>query len=383
VINGKIYAVGGQTGCGTLTDANEVYDSITDSWATRTSCPRAEYATGGVVGGRLYLVAGNQGNFTDIYDPLADTWSSGAPMTIARTEAAAAAINGLLYVIGGNGAQGFLSSVEAYDPVSDTWSEKAPLPIALGSLTEAATALNGRIYVYGGASNSGLSSAVYVYDPASDLWSAVTSMPGARQNHGSASAAGKLFTVGGYTNAAGNYTTDVYGFTPNCAPSPTPTPPPTATFTPTPTPTATFTPTPTPTPTPTAAAVITAVGPAQVWIGLKNSDDVGTSFDLLAEALKNGTAIGSGQVNGVSGGSSGFNNAILDTINMSLPSSVTFQSGDTLSFRLSVRVAATGHRSGTARLWFNDATANSRFSATVNATTNSYFLLTGFALGST
>ena len=127
---------------------------------------------------------------------------------------------------------------------------------------------------------------------------------------------------------------------------------------------------------------LTALGPAQVWIGLKNSDDVGTRFDLLAEALKNGTVIGSGQVNGVSGGSSGFNNAILDTINMALPSPVTFQSGDTLSFRLSVRVAATGHRSGTARLWFNDAEANSRFSATVNATTSNYFLLNGFGLGS-
>ncbi len=123
--------------------------------------------------------------------------------------------------------------------------------------------------------------------------------------------------------------------------------------------------------------------PAQVWIGLKNSDDVGTRFDLLAEALKNGTVIGSGQVNGVSGGSSGFNNAVLDKINMALPSAVTFQSGDTLSFRLSVRVAATGHRSGTARLWFNDAAASSRFSATANTTTSNYFLLNGFALGST
>jgi len=116
---------------------------------------------------------------------------------------------------------------------------------------------------------------------------------------------------------------------------------------------------------------------------LKNSDDVGTRFDLLAEVLKNGTVIGSGQISNVPGGSSGFNNAILDTVNMALVSSVTFQSGDTLSFRLSVRVAATGHRSGTARLWFNDAAANSSFTAIVDATTQSYFLLGGFSLGST
>jgi hypothetical protein len=128
---------------------------------------------------------------------------------------------------------------------------------------------------------------------------------------------------------------------------------------------------------------LTALGPAKVWIGLKNSDDVGTKFDLLAEVLKNGTVVGSGQVNSVPGGSSGFNNAVLDTINLALPGSVPINSGDTLSFRLSVRIASTGHRSGTARLWFNDTAANSRFSATVAGVTDSYFLRNGSTLATT
>ena len=38
--------------------------------------------------------------------------------------------------------------------------------------------------------------------------------------------------------------------------------------------------------------------------------DVGTYFDLRVELLKNGVVVASGQVDGVSGGSSGFNNAI-------------------------------------------------------------------------
>ena len=33
---------------------------------------------------------------------------------------------------------------------------------------------------------------------------------------------------------------------------------------------------------------LTALGAANVWIGLKNSDDVGTRFDVRAEVLKNG-----------------------------------------------------------------------------------------------
>jgi hypothetical protein len=115
---------------------------------------------------------------------------------------------------------------------------------------------------------------------------------------------------------------------------------------------------------------------------LKNSDDVGTKFDLRAEVLRNGAVVGEGQLNDVPGGSSGFNNAVLDVINLALSAPVGACTGDTLSFRLSVRIAASsGHVSGTARLWFNDGAANSRFSATVNGVTTDYFLLDGFVLG--
>jgi hypothetical protein len=131
------------------------------------------------------------------------------------------------------------------------------------------------------------------------------------------------------------------------------------------------------------SSAITAIGPANVWIGLKNSDDVGTKFDLLAEVLQNNVVIGSGQINDVPGGSSGFNNAVQRTIAMALSGSGGSCSGGTLSFRLSVRIAASsGHVSGTARLWFNDSAANSRFDATIGSTAHTYYLLDGFVLGS-
>ena len=133
----------------------------------------------------------------------------------------------------------------------------------------------------------------------------------------------------------------------------------------------------------TQAPQLSALGPAKVWIGLKNSDDVGTKFDLRAEVFKNGSLVGSGQLSGVSGGSSGFNNAVLRTINLALNTPTDVQSGDTVSITLSVRIAVgvSGHRSGTARLWFNDAAANSRFSATIGGTTSDFFLLNGFTQG--
>jgi pimeloyl-ACP methyl ester carboxylesterase len=133
---------------------------------------------------------------------------------------------------------------------------------------------------------------------------------------------------------------------------------------------------------PAPVASLTSSGPVQVWIGLKNSDDVGTKFDLLAEVFKNGALIGSGQLNDVAGGSTGFNNANLDAINVALPGTPSFVAGDSMSIRLSVRIAASsGHRSGTARLWFDDASANSRFNATIGGITTTYFLRSPSFLG--
>jgi len=129
-----------------------------------------------------------------------------------------------------------------------------------------------------------------------------------------------------------------------------------------------------------------------VWIGLKSSDDVGTKFDLLAEVLKNGVVVGSSQLNDVPGGSSGFNNASLRAITLALSTGpVGICPGDTLGFRLSVRIAATsGHNSGFARLWYNGAAidtgpsrdAGSRFGATIGGAAD-YFLRSGSLLNTT
>src|SRR6185369_3952898 len=79
---------------------------------------------------------------------------------------------------------------------------------------------------------------------------------------------------------------------------------------------------------------LTSVGPVKVWVGLKNSDDVGTKFDLLAEAYQDDTLVTSGHLDNVAGGSSGFNNAILQTIALDPFSAVEFPAGSQLKFKL-------------------------------------------------
>ena len=133
----------------------------------------------------------------------------------------------------------------------------------------------------------------------------------------------------------------------------------------------------------TVNRTVAALSPAKEWLGLKNSDDVGTKFDLKAEAYVGGVLVGSGQLNAVPGGSSGFNNANLQTIPLTLSGPVNAGSGASLSLKLYVRITCSGstHASGTARLWFNDGQANSAFGATIGGGTQNYYLLNGFALG--
>ena len=129
---------------------------------------------------------------------------------------------------------------------------------------------------------------------------------------------------------------------------------------------------------------LTALSPAKVWVGLKNSDDTGIRFDLKANIYLSGILVGSGYLNSISGGSSGFNNASLSSIPLTLTAPATVSTGDALTIEFLVRnaCAGSGKNSGTARLWYNGRAVDSgavrdagtRFDATIGGTDSSYFL---------
>jgi|GEM_PF-4686009 len=119
-----------------------------------------------------------------------------------------------------------------------------------------------------------------------------------------------------------------------------------------------------------------ALESAGLWIGLKNSDDVGTSFDLRGEVYVNSVLVGAGELYEVYGGSSGFNNAHLRSIPIALDAASLAPSECAITFKVYARISAgSDHRSGTARLWFNDAQANSRFDATIGGSAVPFYLV--------
>ncbi len=199
VVNGKIYAIGGHTTGGGTVASMESYDPSTNVWSARASMsgPRAGMAAA-AISNTIYVVGGSPSTGGDPSIPLTTveaydatgTWTTKAPMLVARSSPAAAAVNGTLYVIGGDGT----GSVEAYDPATDSWSMKAPIPNGGGE--PRAVALNGLIYAIGGSPV-----AVKVYNPALDSWATLTSsmpLPVSGQ-FALAVLDGRLFAAGGNT----------------------------------------------------------------------------------------------------------------------------------------------------------------------------------------
>lgn len=132
---------------------------------------------------------------------------------------------------------------------------------------------------------------------------------------------------------------------------------------------------------------------AKAWVGLKNSDDVGLRLDLQAEVSLNSDSnkIGTGHLDSVPSGSSGFNNAQLRSIPLDLINGpVLLPIGSQLKLTISARRTCfgPGHATGTARLWYNGKPidsgaardAGTRFTATIEAEEVTFNLRSGLSL---
>jgi N-acetylneuraminic acid mutarotase len=202
VVEGKIYAIGGQSPAGTFSTVEE-YDPVTDTWATKAEMPTARCGLStSVVDGKIYAIGGvtywDQTGRAPLatveqYDPSTDTWTKKADIPTARSWLSTSVVGGKIYAIGGSQA-GFnvLSTVQEYDPVSDTWKSKARMPTARDGLST--SVVDGKIYAIGGY---GGYFAVEQYDPVTDIWTRKTSIPTGRCDLRTSVLDGKIYAIGG------------------------------------------------------------------------------------------------------------------------------------------------------------------------------------------
>ena len=204
--------------------------------------------------GTVYSVGGVDGiritNTAYRYDPASRTWTAIAPLPDERESAAAAVIDGLLYVATGwpgarvgvevdahlrpgerrlehwcrrtgrrrrSGPRGPRrkalprrrvhqrlreNAVQRYDPETDTWDTLAPYPEGRGHL--ACGELEGQIYCTGGIARTStqVTNRTYAYDPATDTWTRKADLPVNLWGMAYTASYDRLLVSGGVTGSA-------------------------------------------------------------------------------------------------------------------------------------------------------------------------------------
>jgi glucose/arabinose dehydrogenase/N-acetylneuraminic acid mutarotase len=220
-LHGRIYSIGGlrlvpgqpKPSVGTVW----IYDPSTDAFSSGAPMPAGrERGAGGVAawGGKLYYFGGlHEGvavPWVDVYDPVADSWTSLPDMPRARDHFQAAIVDGTMYAIGGRAGDPLspFGYNDAYDLATGTWTTGlAPLPTPRGGY--AVAVVQGHILVIGGEGGGGVFATVEAYDPAADTWSALADMPTARHGIQAVVWHGHIFVAAGGARAGGGAPTDV------------------------------------------------------------------------------------------------------------------------------------------------------------------------------
>lgn len=157
-IDRRLYAIGGRNANAVALNNVEQFDMTTNGWTMRSGLADAVYChAGAVCSGRIYVSGGKKtcGCSRDFlsYDPGRDVWQDEPQMLSARCNHIMAAVNGILYVIGGynedaGGSPLPVPNIDMFDPGTREWSTCSR---ALTVYNASAAVMNDNVYVVGGS----------------------------------------------------------------------------------------------------------------------------------------------------------------------------------------------------------------------------------------
>lgn len=226
--NGTVLAAGGEDGTALSIGTAETYDPTSGMWTATgaLSAAREGHAAYVLANGRVLVAGGYQGTAnataslgtTDIYDPVAGTWTPGGSMAAARSEFASVAFaNGRIFVAGGidYGTNMGLGSAEIYDPGTNAWSPAGTMA-ALRHGAAASLLGNGQVLVSGGdPGDLHAVATTELYDPTTNGWTNGVSMTTARTGHiAKTLPGGRQMVIGGFDFQTSVATPEVFTETP-------------------------------------------------------------------------------------------------------------------------------------------------------------------------
>lgn len=178
-------------------------------WTTNAPItnPRVEAASG-VIGTKFYVSHGRNFGRADTlyeYDEPGNAWATKAISSPAIKHTAGGAIGAKLYVAGGDAFTGTETSLREWDQATDTWTTKAVLPAARqGGMTGV---IGTKLYYAGGhpSTNAGVLpvDTLYEWDQPTNVWAIKTAMPAVRVWGGGAVIGTKFYVIGGYDGDQG------------------------------------------------------------------------------------------------------------------------------------------------------------------------------------
>jgi hypothetical protein len=218
-----LYVLGGDAtadSCGAFCDVThrvERYSAATDSWTTLAPMHLARDWLAAATGldGRVYAIGGFSPecdcvtNTAEVYSPATGSWHFIAPLPVPRLMAAATTgPDGRIYLLGGGPALNVgRRSAFVYTPSTNTWSSAATMHDPRAAFA-AATGGDGKIYAVGGTAEA--------YSPTSDSWTIVAPPPTTRGYLAGASGRdGRIFAVGGCCTPSGDAFDEVDAYSPS------------------------------------------------------------------------------------------------------------------------------------------------------------------------
>jgi hypothetical protein len=203
-LDGKIYVMGGYPSSRVTQRTVQVYDVAENRWQYTTPLPiPLNHQMAAAVNGRIYVIGGqtDAGNaYTNTvfeYNPVTTNWTMKASMPTSRSAGAAAVIGNLIYVAGARSSPG--QDFAVYDVSNNQWTTLPNLPTGRNHL--AAGAINGKVYVVGGRLGGGfgdpMTNILEVFDPATSMWRTNAPMPTTRGGINGIVANGCFFVWGG------------------------------------------------------------------------------------------------------------------------------------------------------------------------------------------
>jgi N-acetylneuraminic acid mutarotase len=237
VLGGRIYVIGGFGADSQPTNTTFVLEPATGTdlspsidrpppptlpvgtWTTVRPFPESvDHAAAASLDGYIYVAGGTIEKMVSNkfwrYDPVDDTWTAMPPLPVPRWDATMQGVNGKLYLIGGSASGGNdEKGIEVFDTATNAWSV-IPLALLVEREQSRTAMLGGRIAVVGGRDNTEHDEASCdLFNTADDSWKACSDMHTARAGFGLAAVGDQLFALGGVNELSGmtTQTTEISG----------------------------------------------------------------------------------------------------------------------------------------------------------------------------